>query len=105
MGLRPLAVSYVKPDGWLNGHPSWSKLELFEGFVKKIVNLVKGNHDLWEHGNPGHLRRGRRLLGFRVRNNCLPALGPAHSGPQLFAGMVYSGLQKPGISPSKSLID
>jgi phospholipase C len=43
------AVSYVKPDGWLDGHPSSSKLDLFEGFVKKIVNLVKANDDLWEH--------------------------------------------------------
>jgi len=42
------AVSYVKPDGWLDGHPSSSKLDLFEGFVKKIVNLVQANHDLWD---------------------------------------------------------
>ena len=42
------AVSYVKPDGWLDGHPSSSKLDLFEGFVKKIVNMVQANHDLWE---------------------------------------------------------
>jgi phospholipase C len=30
------AVSYVKPSGILDGHPS--KLDLFEGFVKKIVD-------------------------------------------------------------------
>ena len=40
------AVSYVKPDGWLDGHPSSSKLDLFEGFVKKIVDLVQAS-DLW----------------------------------------------------------
>src|SRR5579885_2243195 len=41
------AVSYVKPDGYLDGHPASSKLILFEGFVKKIVDEVKGNKDLW----------------------------------------------------------
>ena len=41
------AVSYVKPDGWLDGHPASSKLNLFEGFVKKIVDGVKANPDLW----------------------------------------------------------
>jgi len=42
------AVSYVKPDGWLDGHPSSSKLNLFEGFVKKIVDGVQSNKELWE---------------------------------------------------------
>ena len=42
------AVSYVKPDGWLDGHPSSSKLNLFEGFVKKIVDDVQANQELWE---------------------------------------------------------
>jgi phospholipase C len=37
----------VKPDGWLDGHPSSSKLDLFEGFVKKIVDEVKANSTLW----------------------------------------------------------
>jgi len=41
------AVSYVKPDGWLDGHPSSSKLNLFEGFVKKIVDGVQANPQLW----------------------------------------------------------
>jgi phospholipase C len=41
------AVSYVKPDGYLDGHPASSKLILFEGFVKKIVDGVKGNPTLW----------------------------------------------------------
>jgi phospholipase C len=41
------AVSFVKPDGWLDGHPASSKLNLFEGFVKKIVNQVKANSTLW----------------------------------------------------------
>jgi phospholipase C len=42
------AVSYVKPSGLVDGHPSSSKLDLFEGFVKKIVDGVKGNPKLWD---------------------------------------------------------
>jgi phospholipase C len=42
------AVSFVKPDGWLDGHPSSSKLDLFEGFVKKIVDGVQANAELWK---------------------------------------------------------
>ena len=42
------AISYVKPDGWLDGHPASSKLNLFEGFVKKIVDGVQANEDLSE---------------------------------------------------------
>jgi phospholipase C len=41
------AVSYVKPDGYLDGHPASSKLNLFEGFVKKIVDLLQANPKLW----------------------------------------------------------
>src|SRR5689334_4786450 len=42
------AVSYVKPSGWVDGHPASSKLDLFGGFVKKIVDEVKSNPDLWK---------------------------------------------------------
>jgi phospholipase C len=42
------AVSYVKPSGWLDGHPASSKLILFEGFVKYVVDAVKANPELWE---------------------------------------------------------
>ena len=42
------AVSFVKPDGWLDGHPASSKLNLFEGFVKKIVDGVQSNKELWD---------------------------------------------------------
>src|SRR5712692_1007463 len=41
------AVSYVKPSGWVDGHPASSKFDLFEGFTKKIVDAVKGKPDLW----------------------------------------------------------
>ena len=41
------AVSIVKPDGLLDGHPASSKLDLFEGFSKKIIDMVKANPTLW----------------------------------------------------------
>ena len=41
------AVAYVKPSGYVDGHPASSKLNLFEGFVKKIVDGVKANPTLW----------------------------------------------------------
>jgi phospholipase C len=42
------AVSVVKPSGLVDGHPSSSKLDLFEGFTKKIVDEVKKNPKLWK---------------------------------------------------------
>ena len=42
------AVSVVKPSGLVDGHPSSSKLNLFEGFTKKIVDAVKANPSLWK---------------------------------------------------------
>ena len=41
------AVSFVKPSGLVDGHPASSKLDLFEGFVKKIVDGVQANPSLW----------------------------------------------------------
>jgi phospholipase C len=41
------AVSFVKPSGLVDGHPASSKLNLFEGFSKKIVDAVKKNPKLW----------------------------------------------------------
>ncbi|HTX14765.1 MAG TPA: alkaline phosphatase family protein [Candidatus Baltobacteraceae bacterium] len=37
------AVSIVKPSGIVDGHPASSKLDLFEGFTKKIVDLIEGS--------------------------------------------------------------
>ncbi len=37
------AVSIVKPSGYTDGHPASSKLNLFEGFVKKIVDQVEAS--------------------------------------------------------------
>jgi phospholipase C len=42
------AVSYVKPSGWVDGHPASSKFDLFEGFVKNIVDQVQSNKELWD---------------------------------------------------------
>ena len=41
------AVSIVKPDAIVDGHPASSKLELFEGFVHKIVDMAKANPNVW----------------------------------------------------------
>jgi phospholipase C len=37
------AVSIVKPSGFVDGHPASSKLDLFEGFTKKIVDQVEAS--------------------------------------------------------------
>ncbi len=41
------AVSFVKPDGLLDGHPASSKEDLFEGMVKKIVDALNANPELF----------------------------------------------------------
>ena len=41
------AVSIVKPDGFLDGHPASSKFELFEAFSHNIVDMVQANPKLW----------------------------------------------------------
>jgi len=41
-GVLP-AVSWVKPSGFNDGHPSSSKYDIFEAFVKKIVDAVEAN--------------------------------------------------------------
>ena len=41
------AVSFVKPSGWVDGHPASSKWDLFEGFAKNVIDLVKANPKLW----------------------------------------------------------
>jgi phospholipase C len=42
------AVSFVKPSGLVDGHPASSKLDLFEGFTKKIIDAVQANPTLWK---------------------------------------------------------
>jgi phospholipase C len=40
------AVSFVKPDGLLDGHPATSKLDLFEAMLRKILDTLDGNPQL-----------------------------------------------------------
>ena len=40
-------VSFVKPSGFLDGHPASSKFGLFEAFTKKIITEVQANPTLW----------------------------------------------------------
>ena len=40
------AVSFVKPDGLLDGHPASSKLDLFEGMVQKTLDHLNANPEL-----------------------------------------------------------
>jgi len=40
------AVSFVKPDGLLDGHPATSKLDLFEAMVKNILDRLRANPQL-----------------------------------------------------------
>jgi phospholipase C len=42
------AVSYVKPDGTMDGHPASSKWSLFEAFAENIVEQVQANPKLWK---------------------------------------------------------
>jgi phospholipase C len=41
------AVSIVKPSSLNDGHPESSKVDLFEGFVRKIVDSVQANPKVW----------------------------------------------------------
>lgn len=41
------AVSYVKPDGLMDGHPASSKWSLFEAFAKNIIELAQSNKEQW----------------------------------------------------------
>ena len=41
------AVSYVKPDGTMDGHPASSKWSLFEAFAKNIIELAQSNPEQW----------------------------------------------------------
>ena len=45
------AVSFVKPDGAMDGHPNSSKLDLFEAFAKNIVALAQSNKERMHSGD------------------------------------------------------
>ncbi len=42
------AFSITKPSGLLDGHPASSKLDLYEGFTKKIIDAIKARPELFE---------------------------------------------------------
>jgi phospholipase C len=42
------AVSFVKPSTFNDGHPSSSRLDLFESFARRIIDQVKSKPELWE---------------------------------------------------------
>jgi phospholipase C len=42
------AVTYVKPDGVMDGHPATSKFNLFEAFAGNIIKMVQANQELWK---------------------------------------------------------
>jgi phospholipase C len=42
------AVSFVKPSTFNDGHPSSSRLDLFESFSRRIIEQVQSNKELWE---------------------------------------------------------
>ena len=42
------AVSIVKPDDLLDGHPASSKVNLLESFIRKIVRMVQAKPALWK---------------------------------------------------------
>lgn len=43
------AVSFVKPNGLNDGHPTSSKFDIYEAFVKKIIDQLQANPALFAH--------------------------------------------------------
>lgn len=43
------AVSIVKPDTTLDGHPASSKPSLFEAFTKHVIEKIKAKPEIWKH--------------------------------------------------------
>lgn len=41
------AVSFIKPDGLTDGHPTSSKWDIFEAFTRKLLTQLKAHPDLW----------------------------------------------------------
>jgi phospholipase C len=41
------AVSFLKPDGLLDGHPASSKEDLFEAMVRKVMDHLTANQELF----------------------------------------------------------
>lgn len=41
------AVAFVKPSGFVDGHPASSKFDLFEAFTRRIIEEVQAQPQLW----------------------------------------------------------
>jgi phospholipase C len=41
------AVSFVKPSGLVDGHPTQPRWDLYEEFTRKIIQMVWANPDVW----------------------------------------------------------
>jgi phospholipase C len=41
-------VSIIQPSGFVDGHPASSKIDLWEGFVNKIITQVQAHPALWD---------------------------------------------------------
>ncbi len=46
-GFLP-AFAITKPSGLTDGHPASSKLDLFEGYAKKLIDAIKAQPELWK---------------------------------------------------------
>ena len=42
------AVSIIKPSWPTDGHPASSKLDIFEGFAKKVIDAVQSSPETWK---------------------------------------------------------
>jgi len=74
------AVSYVKPDGALDGHPASSKWGLFEAFTKTSSSSRKAILTVGRNRHLRHRGRRRRLLRLRLHPACrFLRHRPAHS--------------------------
>ena len=70
------AVSYVKPSGLVDGHPASSKLILFEGFVKKIVEGVQANPSSGPRIPPSS-SRSTKAAATGIRATCSRSISSA----------------------------
>ena len=61
------AVSYVKPSGFVDGHPAFLEAHPVRGIREEDRGRRAGQSDaMGRDGGHGHVRRGGRLLGFRL---------------------------------------
>jgi len=42
-------VSIIQPSGFADGHPASSKLDIWEGFAKELIESVQAKPEVWKH--------------------------------------------------------